>query len=511
MDAELVGSSDASCVNSGAGVIVFSEACRAAVLAAHEPDQLLDDAELKAMVEFVGQLCDAPIALVSIVEGRRQRFLARRGLEVTETPRSASFCQHAMVGEGVYEVRDASRNPLYADNPMVTGEPNIRFYAGAPLVSDEGMPLGALCAIDTVARPDGLTDLQREGLIVLSRAVMRRLNDRRVALSGKKAKEALADSRARFDALADAIPQMAWSTDRDGSVDYFNARWAEFTGSPIERHLGDGWVDALHPEDVEIAVAAWSQAVAEESPYEVEYRLRRHDGEYRWTLARGLPMKDESGAVIRWFGTNTDIHDRRLLEESRDLLSHELSHRIKNIFSVVAGLISFEARSLPSLKPMADSLRDRIQALGRAHDYVRPQGAGDSASRTLQGMLGELFAPYFSGDASRVTMRGDDFPVKELATTPLALVFHELATNAVKYGALATPDGNVMLNVSLEGGDVVIDWREHGGPARDGSGLPSFGSTLIDMSIERQLRGKITRGWDDGFVAMIRLPVASLG
>lgn len=462
------------------------------------------------MVEFVGQLCDAPIALVSIVEERRQRFLARRGLDATETPRSASFCQHAMIGEGIYEVRDARRDPLYADNVLVTGDPNIRFYAGAPLVSDEGMPLGALCIIDSVARPDGLTDLQREGLVVGARAVMRRLNDRRVALASEKAEAALADSRARFDALADAIPQMAWSTTADGKTDYFNARWADFTGRSIDEHLGDGWIEALHPEDIEVAVAAWSQAVERVAPYEVEYRLRRNDGEYRWTLARGLPMRDEAGTVARWFGTNTDIHDRKLLEESRDLLSHELSHRIKNIFSVVAGLISFEARSLPTLKPMADGLRDRIQALGRAHDYVRPLGAGDSASRTLHGMLGELFAPYFDDDASRVEMRGDDFPVKESATTPLALVFHELATNAVKYGALAMPDGTVVLDVSHEGEDVVIDWREHGGPALDRNGVPSFGSTLIDMSIERQLRGKIMRGWNNGFMATIRVPMESL-
>ncbi len=344
----------------------------------------------------------------------------------------------------------------------------------------------------------------------MARAAMRRINDRRIALAGEKTKEALDDSQARFDALADAIPQMAWSTDGDGKSDYFNARWADFTGKSIDDHLGDGWIEALHPEDIEVAVAAWSKAVEQFSPYEVEYRLRRHDGEYRWTLARGLPMKDADGKVTRWFGTNTDIHERRVLEESRDLLSRELSHRIKNIFSVVAGLISFEARSLPTLKPMADGLRERIQALGRAHDYVRPQGAGDTASRTLQGMLGELFAPYFDGDASRVQMRGEDFPVKESATTPLALVFHELATNAVKYGALASEEGMVVLDVSRDGDDVVIDWREKGGPVRDGSGMPSFGSTLIDMSIERQLRGKIIRGWDDGFVATIRVPFALL-
>jgi PAS domain S-box-containing protein len=494
----------------GAGVIVLDEADRAAVLPSHEHDTLLDDPELKGIVDLAGKLCEAPIALVSIVETNRQRFLARRGLEATETPRSASFCQYAMICDDIYEVRDAARDPLFSDNVLVTGEPHIRFYAGAPLISDDGLRLGALCIIDSVPRSEGLDDLQREALSILARAVMRRLNDRRISLAGERAQEALAESRARFDALADAIPQMAWSTTSEGKTDYFNARWAEFTGTPIERHLNDGWIEALHPEDVEVAVAAWSKAVQQVSPYEVEYRVRHNDGTHRWTLARGLPMKDENGKVARWFGTNTDIHDRRMLEESRDLLSRELSHRIKNIFSVVAGLISFEARSEPALKPMADGLRERIQALGRAHDYVRPQGAGDSASRTMHGMLRELFAAYSDGEDPRVRLGGSDLPVCETATTPLALIFHELATNAVKYGALATDDGTVTLDIDREGETAVMQWRENGGPARDGTGTPNFGSSLIDMSIERQLRGTLTRGWDDGFTATIRVPLASL-
>ncbi|MEP7316391.1 MAG: GAF domain-containing protein, partial [Sphingomicrobium sp.] len=229
---------------------------RADVVAAHGPDTLLDDPELKELVEFAGILCDTPISLVSLVEEHRQRFLARRGLDAQETPRSASFCQYAMLSDEIYEVVDARLDPWFANNALVTGAPFVRFYAGAPLVADDGTPLGSLCVISPDARPGGLTSIQRQGLRVMARAAMRRINDRRIALAGEKTKEALDDSRAQFDALADAIPQMAWSTDAAGQCDYFNARWADFTGKSIDDHLGDGWIEALHPEDIEMAVAA---------------------------------------------------------------------------------------------------------------------------------------------------------------------------------------------------------------------------------------------------------------
>ncbi len=135
---------------------------RSAIVAAHSPDSLLDDAELKELVEFAGKICDTPISLVSIVEEHRQRFLARRGLDALETPRSASFCQYAMVSDDIYEVRDAQLDPLFADNELVTGAPFVRFYAGAPLVADDGTPLGSLCVISPDARPDGLTSIQRK-------------------------------------------------------------------------------------------------------------------------------------------------------------------------------------------------------------------------------------------------------------------------------------------------------------------------------------------------------------
>jgi GAF domain-containing protein len=177
----------------------IDEKARAAGLGSYDLAALRDTPELRAITDFAGTLCVTPIALISLVEEARQTFIARTGLEVTETPRETSFCAHAMLGDAIMEVPDATADPRFADNALVTGEPRIRFYAGAPLINEDGVPLGALCVIDTVPRPSGLTPAQRQGLIVLAANVMARLRDTRDAAAWRHAerdaKRALHDSR----------------------------------------------------------------------------------------------------------------------------------------------------------------------------------------------------------------------------------------------------------------------------------------------------------------------------
>mgnify|MGYP001184444172 CR=1 FL=1 len=144
-------------------------------------NESLDDRELAQIVEFAARLCEVPIAMVTLVEKDRQRFLARKGFPGLETPRSTSLCAHTMEGQGPLVVPDASEDARFAEMELVKTDDGVRFYAGQPLVSSEGVPLGALCVIDREARPEGLNSLQREGLEVLGRAVMRRLTAERDA------------------------------------------------------------------------------------------------------------------------------------------------------------------------------------------------------------------------------------------------------------------------------------------------------------------------------------------
>ena len=311
--------------------------------------------------------------------------------------------------------------------------------------------------------------------------------------------KALQDGDALFRSVADAMPQIVWSTLPDGFHDYYNRGWYEFTGMPEGSTDGEGWNGMFHPDDQDRAWQRWRHSLESGEPYEIEYRLRHRSGEYRWTLGRANPLRDSDGNIIRWIGTCTDIHEAKRQADQNEILSRELSHRIKNIFAVLGGLIGISSRMHPEAKEFANNLRDRIAALGRAHECARPHSdesrmpVGDSS---LHGLLAEILRPY--ENQSQVVIEGDDVPIDDRGATPLALIFHELATNSAKYGALSAPDGRIDLKSRSEGDLLRVCWTEAGGPpVPPGPGHEGFGSRLVEISVQ-QLGGAISRKWAAG-------------
>lgn len=314
-----------------------------------------------------------------------------------------------------------------------------------------------------------------------------------------QARGALQLSGDAFHALADTMPQMVWSTLPDGDHDYYNARWYEFTGAPAGSTDGEAWADMFHPEDQPEAWKRWRHSLETGEPYEVEYRLRHRSGQYRWVLGRALPIIGPDQKIQRWIGTCTDIEDAKQTASQNEILSQELSHRIKNIFAIISGLISMTARGDESFREPAETLKGRIAALGRAHEYVRPHNdkvQSEMGTVTIQHLLSEIFASYPAFSEKRLRITGGDIAVSDRAATPIALVFHELATNSMKYGALAADQGQVDLEISSSGKMVIFKWSEMGGaeistpPAHSG-----FGSKLVEMSVTQQLGGKLERLW----------------
>ncbi|MGJ3649511.1 sensor histidine kinase [Sphingomonas sp. GlSt437] len=318
----------------------------------------------------------------------------------------------------------------------------------------------------------------------------------------------------RLRAMLDAIPQMVWSTLPDGYHDFYNARWYEFTGMPIGTTDGEGWNDMFHPDDQERAWTLWRHSLATGEPYEIEYRLRHHSGVYRWTLGRALPLRDAAGTIVRWFGTCTDIDEFKRAEQSRELISAELSHRMKNIFAVVSSLIALSARDHPEARDFAATIQARIAALARANDYVRPH-VGRQQFRglgNLKGLIAALIEPYRTESDGRIHVHGHDLDIGIRTATSLALVLHELATNAVKYGALSVVDGRVDIDAQAMDGWLTLVWRESGGPA-----IPTtperrgFGTEMAQRAASAQLRGTIENDWRaEGLVMTLKVPIEGL-
>ncbi|MBX7494850.1 PAS domain S-box protein [Qipengyuania sp. 6B39] len=482
---------------------------RLTVMASYGLDELENDPELRQIVQFAAKLCGAPISLVSLVEEQRQRFLARAGLQASETPRPTSFCAHAMMEREPMVVPDALLDPRFERNPLVTGEPKIRFYAGAPLLSSEGAPLGSLCVIDTEPRPAGLTEFQREGLEVLAASVMRRLNARReyLAVQEKLVRESL-----RLRRMAEHIPVLAWAARPDGSIEFGNEAFYEYCGTSDVAAID--LESLVHEDQAEFVAALRANSRATEKRWEAEARLRRADGEYRWMVLRAWPMRDAQGNVETWFGAGIDIDETHRLSESNDLLARELSHRIKNIFAVISGLIAIRSRGKPELTEFASELGSAIRALGTAHDYVRPDDG--PRSENLQGLLRDLLRPYGDGNSQRFEIAGDDIEIGPRAATPLALIFHELATNSAKYGALTCDDGAIGIAIAVDGetdGEIRVTWRETmaGECETLDSEREGFGSRLLRMAVESQLGGRFVRDLGpEGMLIELAFPKAKI-
>lgn len=303
-----------------------------------------------------------------------------------------------------------------------------------------------------------------------------------------------------FATLTDAMPQMVWSTRPDGFHDYYNAQWYAFTGVPDGSTDGEGWAGMFHPEDQPAAWDRWRRSLATGEPYEVEYRLRHHSGSYRWTIGRAHPIRDASGGIVRWIGTCTDIHDAKVIAEQNEILGRELSHRIKNIFAVVSGMISLSARQFPEAASFAEKLRHRVGALGRANEYARPhsdRSRPDHGTTTLEGLLSRLAEPYPAYDDGRIRITGGLVAIDDRGATPISLIIHELLTNALKYGALSNEEGVVDIVMEVDGSMLRLRWREAEGPRIAGEpDHRGFGTLLADLSVERQLGGVIRRRWN---------------
>jgi PAS domain S-box-containing protein len=400
--------------------------------------------------------------------------------------------------EGVAQAKMGIVSQFVGEADTAKGTPRSWHVTVAPILTRNGTP-------------DRILVKSRD--ISQSRAADRKIaNLMTQALAGE---EELRTSEAKFRAIADTMPQMVWSTLPDGFHDYYNARWYKFTGVPVGSTDGEGWNDMFHPDDRDRALQRWKHSLATGEPYEIEYRLRHNSGVYRWTLGRALPISDESGAIIRWFGTCTDIHASKQDAEMLALLGQELSHRIKNIFAILQGLISLSARRKPEVREFAEGLRERVAALGRAHDFARPHSDESRPiveKTTLHALLGEILKPYPAMDEQRILIEGVNIEVDDKSATPVALMIHELATNAMKYGALSSPNGRILIVTSEDKAHCVIKWSEDGGPRIEQ--VPKnkgFGTQLTSIAVDSQLGGTIERVWEPGgLVVTIRCPLSAL-
>jgi len=285
------------------------------------------EAVFDGLANAASLVCEVPITLVTFVGATRQWFKANKGLAgISETPREAAFCAHAIAADDFLEVPDTHTDKRFCDNPLVTGHPHIRFYAGAPLRLENGAVVGTLCVIDHV--PRRLTVRQRAVLMHLAEAAVQALQSRHLGSE-------LARSEARFRALSESAPLGIFGTDKAGACNYANQQWRTLFGLNMAQARGDGWTQALHPDDRAAVGKQWLESAERQEDFSMEFRLQHADMRVLHVRALARPLIDDAGNIIGHVGSVEDITRRKAQEDS--LRKHASLLRETNRLADVGG------------------------------------------------------------------------------------------------------------------------------------------------------------------------------
>ena len=308
----------------------------------------------------------------------------------------------------------------------------------------------------------------------------------------------------RLAVKAACVALWSWHVDDDRFA--MDERGFELWGLPWSARVSFEELSAnIHPADRDRVRAAFTATRSVAGSYEIDFRILVGE-EVRWISARGQGA--DAGIVEgEMFGVFLDVTGRKQAEEGSELLAGEMSHRVKNLLSIAAGLTQLTGRSASSVVEMTKALTERLTALGRAHDVVRPLPGEQGKAALLGDLLSVLLAPYdetaaFSG---RIRVAVPRMGIGEQAASTLAMVIHELATNSVKYGALSCVEGFLDVSSQKDGDRICLIWAETGGPVIMGHPeLTGFGSRLIARTVSSQLGGELTYDWQDsGLVVTI--------
>jgi len=278
------------------------------------PERVFDD-----LARLASLICETPISLISLIDADRQWFKAKVGLDSEETARQDSFCSEAIRGTGLFTVTDTLLDDRFQANPLVMGEPHIRFYAGMPLRTEDGHALGTICVVDR--EPRTLSDHQRRSLEVLGRLVVEQMERDRQAVELNRSEETLRVRRERLCLAVEGMMDGIWDWNVETGETYFSPRYLDLItdGRAVEPSF-ESWDSRLHPDDRQPTHLALTAHLEHRESFDVEFRMKTDSRDYRWFRARGQAKWDESGRPVRMVGLIKDVTERKLAEQELRLL-----------------------------------------------------------------------------------------------------------------------------------------------------------------------------------------------
>ncbi|HVV84905.1 MAG TPA: histidine kinase dimerization/phosphoacceptor domain -containing protein [Kofleriaceae bacterium] len=320
------------------------------------------------------------------------------------------------------------------------------------------------------------------------------------------------DLETRFRTMADHAPVLLWMAGADARCDYFNQGWLRFTGRPLEDEVGSGWAAGIHPEDFQRCMHTYMDSFVARRPFAMEYRLRRHDGAYRWILDQGAPRFDPDGSFVGFIGSCVDIEEQRQAREDlrrvndelvvrvreREILLREVHHRVKNDLQVIASLLGIQARRLADEDAVAALLecQSRVETVALVHEQIYQ--TRDLSRIPFAPYVRRLAAGVFRalGGAGPIELAidVDDVVLSVEEAIPCGMILHELLGNCLKHAFPRARGGHVSVGVhALPGGRLELEVADDGvglPPGFDPAETTSVGWRLILAFVE-QLDGRL--------------------
>lgn len=426
-----------------------------------------------------------PRSAIVLVDEDRLWHKARVGVPSGQYPRAGSLADLMVRNPCVLFSDDVTRDPRFDAWRDSMSQVDVRFYAAAPLVAPGGEVLGVLAVGDpeahaphTKAERLALEDLAALASEMLAHDAQNIDAERRARLDQRRVELAL-------DAAG--LGEFEWDIPQDRV--FVSERLKSLTGltaNSASAHGGDISFRFVHPDDTARLREEVERGLRSEGRYTAEYRMiRPDDGRMRWMQGAGVVVTDRAGTPLRVIGVVRDITDRKVEEEHRETLLAEMDHRVKNVLAAVQSLATQSARRTTSTEGFLSAFAGRLKAMASAHELL-------TATRWRGAGLADIAAAELGGLApGQARWEGPELILTPRAANAISLALHELATNAVKYGALSVETGRVEVTwESGPEGGFTLRWAESGGPPVATPDRRGFGSTLLDRVTGRELGGE---------------------
>jgi PAS domain S-box-containing protein len=391
----------------------------------------------------------------------------------------------------------------------------VESYWGIALFNNAGKPIGILCILDNKPLVDranneailrvfaarAAAELERQQAI----EALQKLNQE-LEVRIEQRTTALRESEARFRVMADSAPVLIWVSNTEGLCNFLNQGWLNFTGRTLAEEIDNGWLEDLHPEDLDCFSNIYLSHFNARKNFQIEYRLRRADGEYRWIFNTGTPRFAPDGQFAGYIGSCIDISDRKQIEEKiqlslaeKELLLKEVHHRVKNNLQVISSIFALQSQYIkePSILAILTDSQSRIRSMALIHEklYQSDNLAQIDFADYIQSLVNNLFASYnINPKAINSQIQLENISLNLDAAIPCGLMINELVSNSLKHAFPSQQAGTIAIDFFSRSEDLLsLVVRD------DGVGLPkgleieknnSLGLRLV-RALTRQLQGKL--------------------